>query len=184
MKNDEPDAPDRALDDALDHALDHALAQYSSEDPLAGLEQRVLHRVRAEAAGPRFGVGRWVRALGFAVTVSLLVAGVWWMRPQPHVAVAGQARSPIPGREDAIETPPPATSHQPPATANAARPRQAGRLVPLSSEERALLAFVARAPNQAREAFMDLQRQSTEPIQVEEIRIEPLRSDHARDDAK
>jgi len=46
------------------------------------------------------------------------------------------------------------------------------------------LAFVARAPDQARGAFIDLQRQSTEPIQVEEIRIEPLRSDHAKDDTK
>src|ERR1035438_4460708 len=46
MKNDEPDALDRALDKPLDNAL----AQYSSEEPLAGLEQRVLNRVRAEGA--------------------------------------------------------------------------------------------------------------------------------------
>jgi hypothetical protein len=181
MKNDEPDAPDRALDDALDSAL----AQYSSEQPLAGLEQRVLDRVRAEGAAPRtgpfgrFGVG-WARALGFAVAASLLVAGVWWIRPKPYVAVAGRARSPVPRRESAIATQPPATSRQPPVTASEARPRQARRPVPLSRQERALLAFVARSPGQAREAFIDLQRRSTEPIQVEEIKIEPLRSDDAK----
>jgi hypothetical protein len=179
MRNDEPDALDRALDDALDNAL----AQYASEEPLAGLEQRVFDHVRAEGAAPRTGVGLWVQALGFAVGAAMLVVAVWWMRPQPHVAVAGRARS-VPRRAGAIETQSQTASHQPPATASVARPRQARRPVSLSSEERALLAFVARAPDQARGAFIDLQRQSTEPIQVEEIRIEPLRSDHAKDDTK
>src|ERR1039457_6096576 len=60
MKNDEPDALDRALDKPLDNAL----AQYSSEEPLAGLEQRVLNRVRAEGAPPRSGFGRRAAAAG------------------------------------------------------------------------------------------------------------------------
>jgi uroporphyrinogen-III synthase len=47
-----------------------------------------------------------------------------------------------------------------------------------------LLALVARAPDEAREALLDLQRRGTEPIPVEEIRIEPLRSDYANDDTK
>src|ERR1019366_8864095 len=51
MKNDEPDALDRALDKPLDNAL----AQYSSEEPLAGLEQRGLNRGRAGGAHPRSG---------------------------------------------------------------------------------------------------------------------------------
>jgi hypothetical protein len=124
MRNDEPDALDRALDDALDNAL----AQYTSEDPLAGLEQRVFDRVRAEGAAPRtvplgrFGFG-WAPAVAFAVAASLLVAGVWWMRPQPAVAVDGRARSFVARREEAIETQSQTTSHQPPATASEARPR-------------------------------------------------------------
>src|ERR1017187_9325760 len=142
MKNDEPDALDRALDKPLDNAL----AQYSSEEPLAGLEQRVLNRVRAEGAPPRSGFGRRVAATGVAVVAGVVVAAVWWGRPVPPPPCPGQARRPV----------------------------------PLSSEERALLALVARAPDQAREALLDLQRRSTEPIQVEEIRIEPLRSDDAK----
>jgi hypothetical protein len=53
----------------------------------------------------------------------------------------------------------------------------------VSREERALLALVALAPDQAREALLDLQRRSTEPIQVDQIKIDPLRSDYENNDA-
>ena len=172
MRNDEPDALDRALDNALDNAL----AQYSSEDPLAGLEQRVLNRVRAEGAARRFRFGRWVLAVGVAVVAGMITTAVLWKRPLPHGPSTGQARRPV------LPTP----------AGLGKRARQTSRLVrlprraefptpaPVSSEERALLALVARAPDQAREALLDLQRRSTEPIQVAEIRIEPLRSDDAK----
>jgi hypothetical protein len=165
MRNDEPDALDRALDNALDNAL----AQYSSEEPLAGLEQRVLNRVRAEGAAPRFGFG-WVAAAGVAVMAGMVVAAVWWERPVPPPPPVGQASWPVRQHVQTQATP-----------AGFRKKRgQARRPVPLSSEERALLALVARAPDQAREALLDLQRRSTEPIQVEAIRIEPLRSDDAK----
>ena len=45
---------------------------------------------------------------------------------------------------------------------------------PMTNEERALLAFVARAPKQAQEALIDAQQQSVEPIRIEEIKIQPL----------
>src|ERR1017187_3098118 len=158
MKNDEPDALDRALDKPLDNAL----AQYSSEEPLAGLEQRVLNRVRAEGAPPRSGFGRRVAAAG------------GWDRPVPPPPFPGKAARPVP-----LANARPVPKRATPAGFRK-RPGQARRPVPLSSEERALLALVARAPDQAREALLDLQRRSTEPIQVEEIRIEPLRSDDAK----
>ena len=47
-----------------------------------------------------------------------------------------------------------------------------------------MVALVAIAPDQTREALLDLQRRSVEPIQMEEIKIEPLRSDDEKDDAK
>src|ERR1035441_2194506 len=178
MKNDEPDALDRALDKPLDNAL----AQYSSEEPLAGLEQRVLNRVRAEGAPPRSGFGRRGAAAGGAVVggggggggAGGRGAAVWWDRPAPPPPFPGQAARPVP-----LANARPVPKRATPAGFRK-RPGQPRRPVPLSSEERALLALVARAPDQAREALLDLQRRSTAPIQVEEIRIEPLRSDDAK----
>lgn len=170
MRNDEPDALDRALDQALDGAL----AQYSSEDPLAGLDQRVLNRVRAEGAARRYGFGRWVLAVGVAVVAGIITTPVLWKREAPPPPGPGQARRPVP-LADARPAPKRATQ-----AGFRKRPGRARRPVPLSSEERALLALVTRAPNQAREAFLDLQRRSTGPIQVEEIKIAPLRSDDAK----
>jgi hypothetical protein len=45
---------------------------------------------------------------------------------------------------------------------------------PVSDEERALLAFVTRAPKEAQEALIDAQQHSAEPIRIEEIKIQPL----------
>jgi hypothetical protein len=45
---------------------------------------------------------------------------------------------------------------------------------PVTNEERALLAFVTRAPKEAQAALIDWQQQSLEPIQIEEIKIQPL----------
>jgi len=164
--------------DELDNALDSALAQYSSAEPLAGLEQRVLNRVRADGARPRLAYARWALALG--VAVGMLATAVMWQRPLPQRTVARQMGGGLePARRLSAAPSQRSSPHR-----QAGRPvplhRQAGRPVPLSPNERALLALVERAP----EALLDLQRQSTEPIYIEEIKIEPLRSDDANDDAK
>src|ERR1017187_6269271 len=96
MKNDEPDALDRALDKPLDNAL----AQYSSEEPLAGLEQRVLNRVRAEGAPPRSGFGRRVAAAGVAVVAGWGGVGVAVMggnAPPPPPLFRERPPGPPPG---------------------------------------------------------------------------------------
>ena len=78
MRNDEPDAIDRVLEEAL--------SRYSSEEPLAGLEQRVLNRVRAEGARPRHWLGRWVFVAGAVVAASLAFMAIVWVRPIPDPA--------------------------------------------------------------------------------------------------
>ena len=153
--------------DELDQVLDGALAGYSSAEPLAGLEDRVLNRVHAERAAPR--VGRWVWAAGVAVLAGMIATAVLWV---------GQASRPVPQQILTRAAPPVLTRAASPVLRK--RHRQARRPVLLTREERALVALVTRAPDQAREALLDLQRRSTEPIQVEEIKIEPLRSDDAK----
>jgi len=127
MRNDDPG-------NALDGALDSALAQYSSVEPLAGLEQRVLDRVRAEGTARRIGFWRWVLAAGVAGTIA---AGVWLERPVPHVVVAGKTGRPVIPASRQAGTP---------ARLKSLKKRygQARRAVPLSREERALVALVDR----------------------------------------
>ncbi|HXM42187.1 MAG TPA: hypothetical protein VN924_13115 [Bryobacteraceae bacterium] len=151
--------------DELDRALDEALARYSSAEPLAGLEQRVLNRVRAERPGRR--IGRWAWAV--ALAAGMIATAVFWV---------GQAFRPVPQQILTRATPPVQTTAPPPVLGK--RHRQARRPVPLTSEERALLALATRAPGQAREALLELPVRSTEPIRIEEIKIEPLRSDDAK----
>src|ERR1035441_543655 len=164
---------DDDLDHALDGALDGAVVRFSSAEPLTGLEQRVLNRVHAERAVPhvgRFRFGRWAPAVGVAVVAGMVMAAVLWDKPVPPPPPVGQDSRPVPQQAQTRVTP----------AGFRKKNGQARSPVPLTSEERALLALVARAPDQAREALLDLQRRSTEPIQVAEIRIEPLRSDDAK----
>jgi hypothetical protein len=158
--------------DDLDNILDTALARYSGEEPLAGLEQRVLNRARAEGRVRRFRWGRWVLAIVVVCTITLAVLP---KRPLPTAKLGGGLQS-ARGFSPAV-----ANRSVPPRQARQAR-RPA--LPPLSREERAWLALAARAPNPAGEALLDLERRGTEPIQVEEIKIEPLRSLYANDDTK
>jgi hypothetical protein len=51
---------------------------------------------------------------------------------------------------------------------------------PFTREERALLALVEHAPEEATRAFRELQQQSDEPIRVEEIKIQLLQAEDSR----
>lgn len=170
MRSDEPDA--------LDRVLDEALARYSSVEPLAGLEQRVLDRIRNGSAAPRFRFNRWLLAAGLAALAGMLTLAILWNRPAPlpRQAVFAKVRpQPVRGFEPAL---------RPARQVRRYARRRVSRPAPLSPEERALLALVARAPDQARAALLDLARRSTEPIQVERIKIEPLRIDDEKQDTK
>jgi hypothetical protein len=166
MRNDERDS--------LESLLDNALASYSMQEPRPGLDRRVLHRIHS-AAAPRLVFPRWTWAIPAAAC--LLWAGIHWTRP-----VATPGRAPVTHMAAARETTPakPAT---PPIVERPRERKSLPRLpqfpapAPVTNEERALLAFVTRAPRQAQEALLDARQQSVEPIRIEEIKIQPLQSD-------
>jgi len=167
MKNDEPDT--------LDGLLDRALVHYSSQEPLAGIEQRVMNRVRAESGARRVGWGRWALAAGALAVAAMLVTAVSWKKPVRHEVVARKTAIPVPPAARAA-------AHEPAmaATFRKKAARSKGRVAPISQEERALLALAMNAP----EALLDIQRKSAEPIYLEAIEIQPLRSNDANDDSK
>jgi len=166
MSNDERDQIESRLDDAL--------ASYSRQEPRPGLERRVLDRIHAGAA-PRPTFPRWAWAIPAAAC--LLWAGILWTRhiatpdraPVTHVAAA---RAPAPPRAEAS----PAVNRP---RKRKALPRlpQFPAAAPITNEERALLAFITRAPKEAQESLIDAEQHSAEPIRIEEIKIQPLQSD-------
>ena len=183
--------------DELDHLIDGALSGYSSADPMEGLEDRVLHRVHVAGAARR---GPWPYRLGFALPAlaALMFAGIalrmWWNPQSPATNAARSAAvfkpsSTAPGPQlgpaRALQV---ATSkrrigtgqeHSAPAR-SLPKEEYFPTPVPITDEERALVAWVGRAPMEAKQAFADLRKRSDEPIAIQPIQIPPLQSDGTR----
>ena len=176
-----------ASNDELDRMIDGALASYSGVEPLAGLEERVLNRVRvAETERPRLRLWRWILA-GSVLAALLVVAIVLRTQRNPAPKTNEIARveahvplAPAPAREAPRVAP---TRLR--MIAKAPQPERLPKLeqfpapAPLTAEERALVAFVGRDPKQAQQVFSDLQKHSNEPIEVGAIQIPPLHQDGA-----
>lgn len=159
--------------DALDRLLDEGLAAYANREPRAGLESRILYRVRGERAPRGFPLLRW--ALPVAAAACLAAAVVYWSHrapepaPPPRIAESAAtipARAPV---EVAKPEPPPR-----PARRNAPRRTLPKRPefptpTPLTSEERALLAIYRVAPELALEVLGERAESEMEPNGIEEV---------------
>ncbi len=56
------------------------------------------------------------------------------------------------------------------------KPKQFPTPAPLTDQERLFLALMRKPPNETRSVFAELQKPNSEPIQIEELHIEPLQS--------
>jgi hypothetical protein len=162
-------------DDNLDHLIDRALARYTEAEPLAGMEARVLQRVRARHTGRTWV---WWAAITAALIPALaLVHG--WNGPVPappgpvdsgasSVAMTPLAAAPrrwsldsrLPGRARHA-------THLPRLENFPAR-------TPMTEEERVLVQLVTQSPNEAVKLFSQDERNETEPIKVDPIQVDPL----------
>lgn len=167
----------------LDRIIDGALSSYSEATPLAGLEERVLNRIRVEEAGRNRSM-LWGVALASAMALMVVVVV---LRTHPDSArkvadVAVAAKRPVgaiaaPDREvtDARATHPKVKR----ARTSTVLPKeeQFPAVEPLTDGERALLAFVEQHPAEARIEVARMQERSSEPIEIQPIQIQPLRID-------
>lgn len=188
--------------DDLDDLIDLALPGYSGPGPVHGLEERVLHRVRAAQPAWR---STWPSRLRFAVPVLaalflavMLVRTSWW-KPLSHTSVVMQA--PAAPNLGTIQPVSASERREVPAPASRVakvKPRPGDRRkdqahpgalpkgerfpspVPMTPEERVLVAWAAQAPEKAREAFQSLAERSDQPILIEPIQIPPLPGDGAQ----
>ncbi|MDQ6676821.1 MAG: hypothetical protein M3Z09_05945 [Acidobacteriota bacterium] len=153
----------------LDKLIDQALSTYSVGEPRAGLEERVLARVRQDRHRPfRFPLWAWViPALGCMA----LVLTTWHNTPPRAVTIRG-------ARPPEIHIADPVIPVSRPRRHSASKPKLA-RAPQLSTfpsprsltpEERSLLAFVNREPATA----LDFLNRESTPIQIEPLEIAPL----------
>ena len=155
----------------LDELIDRALAGYC-EAPRAGLERRVLRRMRA-----RRSRWTWPLVAGLAAAVGgCLVVGHWPERGviEPHGSMrAGEiAHSTMQKQEPKLAPRVPVGRR---TVRSVALPRLAvfPTPAPLTDGERALLALMQQHPNAAREVAARLNA-NLEPIEIAPLEIVPL----------
>ena len=178
-------------DDELNSIIDRALSSYSDVQPLAGLEERVLNRIRAsESARRSFGPLRWALALSFILVLAAAIAVRTQYRPASDMALDDASRRPI--AISPLDEVTPSHSPIPGKLEQVTRRRHEHTLKPLpkreqfpaaapiTDQERALLTLVERNPVEALNLFADLKRQVSEPIEIEPLQIKPLQGDDAQ----
>ena len=164
--------------DPLDRLLDDALETYASQEPRPGIEGRVLNRIRAEGRRPRFRLLRW--ALPIA-TLGGLLAGlnIWKDRAEPEPSALPQMVWTAASPPSAIAATTESAQRPRVKRRNAHRSRMPKKAefpvrAPLTHQERALIAFVRTAPEEALQAFDQRLPNPIEPLRIEEIELQPL----------
>ena len=161
----------------LDDILDRALASYSACEPLAGLEERLLNRIRLAGISPRRNSAWWWLA-------ALSIVGLFALVP---FGVRVYAPAPAPPSLTAVIRPPgiPAIESATPRLARISHRRILPRSLPkqpifptpapMTAEERALVAFVQQHPAEAKEQFAALEKEAREPVRIEALEIPPIK---------
>jgi len=146
--------------DDLDRVLDAALAEYSTVEPRAGLEDRILANLRAAVRPQRPSLWRWGLA-ATALTVILIGIALSLRFEEPALPPGISIRTALPisishglaielARRHAIPARPRVQHPRPPET-EAANPKldQFPSPEPLSAEEIALAQYVKNFPKEA-----------------------------------
>jgi hypothetical protein len=170
----------------LDSLLEEGLSSYSSQEPRPGLELRVLNRLRNAGPSVRFVFPRWAFAIPALACGLVLFAWLHTLpvqQPVVQLKVTQQKVAPeaptfteaaiIPASRVQVERKPRSVAKRAPLPKLQQFPSPA----PITKEERALLAFVARSPDKAREILIDDRPWAAEPIRIKEINIQSLQID-------
>ncbi len=173
--------------DELDQVLNQALSVYSAE-PLLGIEARILRRARTEgraAHGTGLASFSWSRAVGVAVTVALIAAGVFLSR-NGVVEKAANPNQPAAERPVTGAEAPGATreNREVEGTIRVRARRSALPKLdvfptpsPLTPEELALVKMAKAVPSGAKARPEKASTVQVEPIQIQALEIKPLLMD-------
>lgn len=81
-------------DDQLERILDQALSEYRLAEPLAGLEERVLQRLRVQTEERRIAWWKW----GAVAACAAMLAIAAWLGWREHAVPIDVARQPVESR--------------------------------------------------------------------------------------
>jgi hypothetical protein len=164
--------------DELERVLQEGISRYADAEPLAGLEERIIARVRMTESSRSSRAEWWaVLAVGVAALVvgGFVHLGVGHTESRPlSIAAVEKAAVPDlkPKRTAAIKVFKPSVhSHS-----RAPLPKQPEFPTPspLTSEERLLLAMVKQDPERTAQAFDSLRKRESEPLEIAPLVIPPL----------
>ncbi|MBZ5544137.1 MAG: hypothetical protein LAO07_10720 [Acidobacteriia bacterium] len=169
------------MDDDSDHFVDElleaSLQRYRSEEPRAGIENRILANVRASAAQQRRGIWIWaLAAAAAALCIIAVVVSVSRRQPAPvpvpsPLAVTNPAPPNVVPREAPLGLKPIRRVRR--AAAAPRRPEQFPTPAPLSAQEKLLLAYVSQTP--PAELRMPVgPSPGAEPLEITELRVAPI----------
>ncbi len=153
------------MGDEWDEVLDRGLASYSAAEPLAGLEERVLGRVRG-ASVRRVGSWFW----GWVAAACLVLVCLGWVRLRPgRPTVAPVQVQAV--RGTALQERLPEVR----AVARRVRRRNAPVKPRLSPEEVLLVRLATADPEGAVREFASLQESVNRDLTVEPLVVEPIK---------
>lgn len=165
--------------DDLDRIIDNALSTYSEATPRPGLQQRVQNRIRMADADRRM-FSFLGAALAFATVLLLLAIVLRTPHPAPNIGdVAHAPGPPVETRRASVrlgrrfKMP----ARRTPRTKSIPKESHFPVVAPFTGAERALLALVENHPVEAQQLVIEMQRRSNQPIDIQAIQIQPLRSD-------
>jgi hypothetical protein len=162
----------------LERILEEGIASYSQGEPLSGMEERVVARIRI---GNYKGRVTGLRA-AFAVGLVVIAGGVWlfligpYKGPQPVNIVSEAKTKSVEQTPMIVEAPQPVIKLRSHAARVRVLPKQKvfPTPSPLTAEERRLLALFKQDPEGTALAFAGLRKRGSEPIEIAPLVIPPL----------
>jgi len=178
----------------LDRMLDEALVSYAAEEPVAGLEGRIMARVSRQHVAER-RIASWAPwwrwSVAAAVACLLLIMALYLARPRHSMVqrVGDVAHNPAPAQAYPLPPDRPTLPRLRPAprkgdfqapNARKAAPTEPEKLPkleefpapsPLTAEERTMLTFAAKAPKEEKQALTQPAPEATKPLAIDPIRI-------------
>jgi hypothetical protein len=163
--------------DPLDAFLNAAVKTYVDVEPLNGLDERILNRAGLAQPGTRLRY-RPLLAVAGTLAVSCWIAVSFKLEngPPKHEPAVARIESHIARVATLPLSRPAQVRHRRPVLRLPKRKQFPTPEQP-TAEERALLHFVERDPNEAAEAFSSLQRQMDMPLEIPPLEIKPLQTD-------
>jgi hypothetical protein len=162
------------MDDKLERILEEGIAGYANSEPLAGMEERILARIRiADRPPSRLTGWRMAFGVGLAGIVVLLLLP----RHQEQQHRLRIVNSEVPRMHsvptETVRVSMPQRRHSSRVVKTLPKLRVFPTPSPLTAEERRLMALVRHDPEGTAEAFDSL-RKRNEPIEIAPLVIQPL----------